>query len=72
MRFNGEAYDKLFPRETQRQETVETAVETFKPTEQESNEEDNAVIDSSTNNNIDSSADNNIDVDNVGKEEEGE
>ena len=64
MRFSGDAYDKLFPRETQEQETVETAVETFKPTEQESNEGDDAVIDSET--------DSNTDVDNVGKEEEGE
>lgn len=64
MRFSGDAYDKLFPRETQKQDTVETAVETFKPTEQESNEGDDEVIDSST--------DNNIDVDSVGKEEEGE
>lgn len=64
MRFSGDAYDKLFPRETQKQETVETAVETFKPTEQESNEGDDEVIDSET--------DNNTGVDNVGKEEEGE
>lgn len=64
MRFSGDAYDKLFPRETQKQDTVETAVETFKPTEQESNEGDDEVIDSST--------DNNIDVDSVGKEEGGE
>ena len=64
MRFSGDAYDKLFPRETQKQETVETAVETFKPTEQESNEGDDGVIDNET--------DNNTDVDNVGKEEEGE
>lgn len=64
MRFSGNAYDKLFPRETQKQETVETAVETFKPTEQESNEGDDEVIDSSI--------DNNNDVDSVGKEEEGE
>lgn len=64
MRFSGDAYDKLFPRETQKQETVETAVETFKPTEQEGNEVDDEVIDSS--------ADDNTDVDNVGEEEEGE
>ena len=64
MRFSGDAYDKLFPRETQKQETVETAVETFKPTEQESNEGDDEVIDSET--------DNNTGVDSVGKEEEGE
>lgn len=64
MRFSGDAYDKLFPRETQKQETVETAVETFKPTEQESNEGDDKVIDSNTNNNTD--------ADNVEKEEEGE
>ena len=64
MRFSGDAYDKLFPRETQKQETVETAVETFKPTEQESNEGDDEVIDSNT--------DNTTEVDNVGKEEEGE
>ena len=64
MRFSGDAYDKLFPRETQKQETVETAVETFKPTEQESNEGDDEVIDSNI--------DNNIGVDSVGKEEEGE
>lgn len=64
MRFSGDAYDKLFPRETQKQDTVETAVETFKPTEQESNKGDDEVIDSNI--------DNNIDVDSVGKEEEGE
>ena len=64
MRFSGDAYDKLFPRETQKKETVETAVETFKPTEQESNEGDDKVIDSNT--------DNNTDADNVEKEEEGE
>ena len=64
MRFSGDAYDKLFPRETQKPETVETAVETFKPTEQESNEGDDKVIDSDT--------DNNTDADNVEKEEEGE
>lgn len=62
MRFSGDAYDKLFPRETQKQETVETAVETFKPTELESNEGDDKVIDSNT--------DNNVDVDNVGNEGE--
>lgn len=64
MRFSGDAYDKLFPRETHKQETIETAVETFKPTEQESNEGDDKVIDSNI--------DNNTDVDNVGEEEEGE
>lgn len=64
MRFSGDAYDKLFPHETQKHETVETAVETFKPTEQESNEGDDKVIDSNT--------DNNTDADNVEKEEEGE
>lgn len=64
MRFSGDAYDKVFPRETQKQETVETAVETFKPTEQESNEGDDKTIDSNT--------DNTTDADNVGKEEEGE
>lgn len=72
MRFSGDAYDKLFPRETQKQETVETAVETFKPTELESNEGDDKVIDSNTDNNVDSNTDNNVDVNNVGNEGEGE
>ena len=36
MRFNCEAYDELFPREnTAEKDEVESAVETFKPTEEE-------------------------------------
>ena len=37
-RFNSQAYDKLFPR-TQEVEKVESAVETFKPTEKEQKQE---------------------------------
>ena len=35
MRFNYEAYEKVFPKETPKP-TIESAVDTFKPTEQES------------------------------------
>ena len=34
MRFNSQAYDKVFPRQTEVHETVETAVETFRPSEE--------------------------------------
>ena len=34
MRFNSNAYDKAFPR-TRPKETIETVVETFRPTQQE-------------------------------------
>ncbi len=37
MRFNGEAYAKLFPH-TEKDEAVETAVETFTPTVDEATE----------------------------------
>ena len=37
MRFNGEAYSKLFPH-TEKDEAVETAVETFTPTADEATE----------------------------------
>lgn len=37
MRFNSEAYDKLYPRKPKK-ETVETAVETFTPTTDEQEE----------------------------------
>lgn len=36
MRFNSTAYDELFPRENETEkEKVESAVDTFKPTEEE-------------------------------------
>lgn len=36
MRFNSTAYDELFPRENEpEKEKVESAVDTFKPTEEE-------------------------------------
>ena len=36
MRFNSTAYDELFPRENETEkEQVESAVDTFKPTEEE-------------------------------------
>ena len=39
MRFNCEAYDELFPRDNSvEKEEVESAVETFKPTEKEAKE----------------------------------
>lgn len=41
-RFNSQAYDKLFPR-TQEVEKVESAVETFKPTEKEQKQEETTV-----------------------------
>lgn len=41
-RFNSEAYDKLFPR-TQQKEVVESAVETFKPSEAESEKVEEVV-----------------------------
>ncbi len=34
MRFNSQAYDKVFPRQTEVHEHVETAVETFRPSEE--------------------------------------
>ena len=45
MRFNSQAYDKLFPRQTE-VEHVESSVETFKPseTEHEEHEEIESVI----------------------------
>lgn len=39
MRFSGDAYDKLYPRSEEATPVVESAVETFKPTETETNEE---------------------------------
>lgn len=41
MRFSGDAYEKLYPRQEE-VETVETAVETFKPTEEEQSAVENA------------------------------
>lgn len=38
MRFNGEAYDKLYPREQDDAEQIETAVEGFTPTATENSE----------------------------------
>lgn len=38
MRFNGEAYDKLYPREHDDAEQIETAVEGFTPTATENSE----------------------------------
>lgn len=38
MRFNSQAYDKVFPRQTE-VEQVESSVETFKPSETEQNEQ---------------------------------
>ncbi len=35
MRFNSEAYDKLFPREADPAPVVETPVETFRPSQNE-------------------------------------
>lgn len=35
MRFNSQAYDKVFPRQTEVHEQVETAVETFRPSEED-------------------------------------
>ena len=35
MRFNSQAYDKVFPRQTEVHEQVETAVETFRPSDTE-------------------------------------
>lgn len=43
MRFNCEAYDELFPRDdSTEKEEVESAVETFKPTEDEIKEGEEA------------------------------
>ena len=42
MRFNSKAYDKVFPRQTEVHEQVETAVETFRPSEEP--EEDVSVL----------------------------
>ena len=43
MRFNYEAYDELFPRDNATEnEEVESAVETFKPTEEEAKESEEA------------------------------
>lgn len=35
MRFDGDAYNKLYPRNEDEIQKVESAVETFKPTEEE-------------------------------------
>ena len=44
MRFNSEVYDKLYPRQKEK-ENIETAVETFTPTadEQEVDDDDETV-----------------------------
>lgn len=39
MRFNSQAYDKVFPRQTE-VEQVETSVETFRPSQEETTSED--------------------------------
>ena len=39
MRFNSQAYDKVFPRQTEA-EQVETSVETFRPSQEETVSED--------------------------------
>lgn len=44
-RFNSEAYDKLFPREQQK-EVVESAVETFKPSEKKEEVIEEKVVES--------------------------
>lgn len=46
MRFNSQAYDKVFPRQNEVHEHVETAVETFRPSEQadDLNEETQDVV----------------------------
>lgn len=41
MRFNAEIYEKVFPRTTETQTVIESAVETFKPTEEEQKAKDN-------------------------------
>lgn len=40
MRFNTEAYDKVFPRQEER-ETIESAVDTFTPTADEQGDDNN-------------------------------
>ena len=48
MRFNSQAYDKLFPRQTE-VEHVESSVETFKPSETEQeNTGEESVVDKTT------------------------
>lgn len=47
MRFSNETYDKIFPRQEERP-TVESAVETFKPTEQPVAEVEKVVEDVET------------------------
>lgn len=48
MRFNSQAYDKVFPRTTE-VEHVESSVETFKPSETEQeNPEEESVVDTVT------------------------
>ena len=47
MRFNGEAYNKLFPH-TEKDEAVETAVETFTPTTDEATETAGENVETST------------------------
>ena len=42
MRFNSQAYDKVFPRQTE-VEHVESSVETFKPSETEHEEVESAI-----------------------------
>lgn len=46
MRFNSQAYDKVFPRQTEI-EHVESSVETFKPSETEQEDEQEKVVETS-------------------------
>lgn len=43
MRFDGDAYNKLYPRNEDGIQKVESAVETFKPTEEEQKEEKEGI-----------------------------
>lgn len=43
MRFDSEAYDKLFPREVDNETEIESAVETFTPTADEQKQADDSA-----------------------------
>ena len=43
MRFDSEAYDKLFPREANNETEIESAVETFTPTADEQKQADDSA-----------------------------
>lgn len=43
MRFDSEAYDKLFPREADNETEIESAVETFTPTADEQKQADDSA-----------------------------